>query len=515
MGLTTVENFARNRPDKNLPVFYLNGGDFMSVSDVDTGNETEEIYGTFAATNPEITSVFALGNMEGIVATGDVSNFESKIDKIKNGLKSVFLLFTPKKALQKVMKEGEQVPEYIKPYTILKDTVKTKGGSYKTQNVAVIATGTDNVSDPEVQKSELEEAIKELANESEKVDKVFFIQHNFLKDDLSEFTYNKLQENGLPLDLVFMAHTHQVHEKTIPGTDIKVISPPPCGLGFVQIETTEDEVLVPKMPEMPIAVDGRPDSYNYYQETCLINGQPAMLTLDGKVPLEKASSKYKVSDIDRHIKLDPDQVPQLRVTNRKDPSTTTQLGTAVTNGMRDIAKTDFAVANCMHIRTPLMPFGDNAVTLYDVKNVFQNNYNLCLLEMTPEELVEMFEKALELQHLGSDNNRFFEYSDNVEITRDPSKKEGEWGKVKQIRIKRGDEAVELFDQSGKLKNESGKFTVAICSYMAGPKNNKIRMKDGFKVQKTLDSTLLDALMFELEGISNGSKKVSCARMIDC
>ncbi len=515
MGLTTIEGFSRNRPDKKLPVFYLNGGDFMATAGINSGSETEDIYGTFAATNPDIKSVFTIGNMEASFVAEDVSSFNSKIDKIRNGIKNMFFIFAPKKALQKTVKGDWQVPEYIKPYTILKDTVKTQDGSYKTQNVAVIATGSDNASAPEAQKAELEDAINQLANESEKPDKVFFISHNFPQDDLSEFAYNKLQEKGLPLDLVLMGHSHKVYEKNIPGTDIKIVSPPPNALGLLQIETTENGVSVPKIPEMPLAADGNPDPYNYYQETCLHNGRPAMFTPGGKIPLEKAASKYKIGGIDQHIKLLSNQVPKLRATNRKAPSITTELGTTMANGMRDLAKADFGTLYGLHIRTPLMPSEDNTVTLYDVRNTFQNNFNVCLIRLNAKQLVELFEKALDKQGQGSDNNAFLEYSDNVEITRDPSKKEGEWGKIKQIRIKRGDETIELFDKDGNLKSEKTEFSIATCSYMTGPQNNKIIMDDDFKVQEKTESTLLDALMFELNEISSGRKNVSCAKMLDC
>ncbi len=510
-GLTTVENFASKRADKNLPVFYLNGGDFTSSAG--SCDETAKIYNTFMTTNPDITPIFALGNMETFAIRRGLSDFNAKIAKMAKGVQNISFLFAPKKTFEKTLQEGERAPDYVKPYVILKDKVKTEDG-YRTQNGAVIATGSDEISSTEAQKAELAQTIGKLAQEPEKIDKVFLISHNILDDDFNIFIHNKLKEAGLSLDLVLMGHSHKVYETKVPGTDIKVISPPPNGLGFVEIETRENEVLVSKIPEMPLAVDGSPDLYNYYQETCLQNGQPAMFTLSGKIPLDKMSSKYEVSGMDHHIKLAPHQVPKLRVTNRKAPSSTTQLGTALANGVRDITNADFAALYGLHIRTPLMPSEDRQVSINDVGNTFQDNFNLWLIKLNPEQLVEMFEKALDKQGQGSDNNHFLEYSDNVEITRDPSKELGEWGKIRQIRVKRDNETIELFDKFGKIKKQDIEFTVGTCAYMPSPQANKIKMKDGFRVCEKTDSTFLDALTLELEKISNGSKNVSCAKMID-
>lgn len=512
-GLTTVENFTSSRLDKKLPVFYLNGGDFITTAKDD--NETSEIYHTFAKTNPEITPVFALGNLEAILLRKNISRFKSSIETIAKNLKNMNFLFTPRKALEVNMEEGEHIPDYVKPYTILKDRVKTSSGDYKIQNVAVIATGCDENLGIDDQKEELAQAIEKLALEDEAIDKVFLISHNNLNHDFNIFAHSKLKGAGLPLNLVLMGHSHSVYEETIPGTDIKVISPPPNGLGFVQIETTENGVMVPDMPKMPIAIDGKPDPYNYHQETCLQNGEPAMFTLNGKVVLDKAAAKYYIRGLDTYVELEPNQRPKLRITNRKAPSTTTELGTAMANGIHDITKSDFAVAYGLHIRTPLIPTEGNRITMYDVKNVFQDNFTLALVEFSAEELVELFEKALAMQDSGSLNNRFLEYSDNVEVTRDPSKKYGESGLIKQIKIKKGNETIELFDKSGHLKDKDMKFVVGTCSYMPSPESNKIKLDDGFKILKEIkDSKFSDALMLELRKISNGEKSVSCSKMID-
>jgi len=483
--LSEIENrIEKDKTDE--PLFFIDGGDFFGESyQIES---IGKIYSTFQKRNPDVTTVFNLGNYDisallgwGVLARYEepmVELFEKMSDSGINFVSATYCL-----AADERENMGFKIHRFdnIKPYMILNDTVNGRP-----QKVFVTGIGVSelerNGKGIENKKRALEYALNTAKKDGvypNEFEKTIILIHESPKNCKELIKYAK---EALGLDnvrLVIGGHPHSIDDFNIGKT--RALYPPAQGKGAYIIKSTEEG-----FDFSPLKLKSSGYDYSPLAENVDVIDNS---DINNAFPLKHAYQEILKSpengEFSRIITESSPYSLEFRNYGAKLSSPTT-FGTYIANKYREIFGGDFALSRNQLIREKL-PCKGQAVTAYNICDSINVDSGICRIKISTDKLKEIFEIALKKQNTGITNSPFLEYSDNLRVTRKGNAKEDE-DKVVQI---------EIFEDGGwkKLLDEDG---------------NALYPDRIFDV--VTEDVLATGILHEFQGLGINSKNIEGATM---
>lgn len=479
--LTEIEQRAKKETE---PVFLLEGGDFSG--DTYPLKTMCDIYLNFHRRNPQINCIFNLGNAE--LEEGFINKnktFEKCPEALKklseNGINVVNATFF------KVFPNTNRIYDFIKPYMTIEDVVD---GEKK----KLLVTGfTQRKIDYEKDINDTKEILKEIikpAIEKENPDEIILMMHthtNYTKDIL-DYAKNELGIKNIKF--VSGAHPHSIED--FQHDETRVLYPAPNGKCAYEVKHTKNGFEFPKLNLLA----------NHYNYAPLSQNKSVILNTDIDNPLP-VSCVYQQS-IDE-IKNMNDCVAKSMFTFKTRNeynftySGTSELGTFMANSIKNATGADIGIMLTQDFREKLPKKGKNITgyNVYDVVNVDKQVYKLT--DVSVKNLKDIFEISLQKQNEGERNPDFFEYSSNIKIDRRITDEDN---KIVQIYVKEGNEWVELLDFDGNPTDETKKFTIATCEFIANGGRKSLEYFKKLKSEPLGELKTRDMVIKSLQKLQN-------------
>ena len=161
------------------------------------------------------------------------------------------------------------------------------------------------------------------------------------------------------------------------------------------MENRKEDIDIPKFTPkgFDTSLDFYPKNFFKLEEKPVINNYSKFLEKNGTLkpigkllvnPTNREELNYKISD-------------------------TCQIGTLLTNKLKEQTKSHFAIITTMSIRD-ILPQAGQLLTKYDIKKVIHENHNLDRMLLSGQNVLDMFEESLREQDKGIFNTNFLEFS---------------------------------------------------------------------------------------------------------
>lgn len=404
-------SLAAQEAKRNDNILFLNAGDlFKGIYPKEIEVES---YLEFKKSAPNVEVVIALGNNDfGFDKNG--LDFLQKTAR-KFGNKGIHLV-----CANVFDKETGKRPDWIKPYKVIErdgDRIMVTGFCLDCINNT--AHGVKAVDSKEVLK-ELKKDIKK-----EKPEALIILNHDWLSksSELADFA----KEQGIKVDLMVGGHEHD----RLPPVSAKRIYYP--------------HAFANTMYKMDMDIQ---DGINRLKNVELIENN----NLDVSPVFEKA---LKVSEKKTGL-LDPVAPYVLNLTKKY--SEPCALGSFTADAMKNAAKTDVAFFSTGFLMAP-KPYNEGkTITNYDFKRTIIADSQLQKVELTADELKEVFTNAQ--MNIKNSNAKFLQASNNLMIIGDEKDKRFN---ISQIYL----DNKPLFDsETGKAINPNQKISCAIDPFIA-------------------------------------------------
>lgn len=430
--------------DKKSATF-IDGGDFAQESY--SLKSIMGVYSKFAESNPHIKTIFNLGNCEIFDFATKNEQFSEYTKQLKdNGIELISA--TMKMLAKKFNKNADN----IKAYTIVND-----------EGQKVFVTGisiADNITIKEQKK-----ALKEIvapAIKKEAPDKIILLSHNHIKETENLAKYMKINLGVKNLELILGGHPHTLEDETQDIT--RILYPPSQGKGALEINLTKKGFEFPKMEIY------RTDKHNH--DALSENGSQVIKNhnIDNLIPVHP--DYQKIMDTQETHEINPINIKSVVTLGYRKPginaSEASELGTFLSNAIKKETNSDIGILFAMDLREKL-PQKGSSIKLGHIKDTLNVNKTIYTMQVTANQLVDIFEVSLKEQHKKSTNGKFLEFSDNIKIERFINRTE-EKPKIKQLSIKdkEGNWHALLEEKTYQIKDEfkTKKYKLATCEFLA-------------------------------------------------
>ena len=286
----------------------------------------------------------------------------------------------------------------------------------------------------------MEEAYQELITSvKEAYDKVIVLSHHWYtySRDLVEFSKNTTSK----IDLTIGGHEHS---PIPPDFERKIFYPLSFARSLYKMSLNED---FDNIEEIPI------ENLEFIPEL-----ENPIIEYENETKLKEPVAK-RLYDL---------------VKKYSDPCS---MGTFISDYMKKLGRTDIAFHSTGFTMGHLCLKDSPLITRYDIDRVIcQESSHICKVELTAEELKEIFENATSLRmYKNRGNTKFLQCSNNVSIT-GLGNDENKTYKIVQISINGED----LLDENQNVKDKTKKYTCTIDAYIAAG-------EQGFEVLKKVPS----------------------------
>lgn len=356
-------------------------------------------------------------------------------------------------------KDTDKRPSWIKPYTVVKrngDKIFITG--FCVNSVSNTAYGV-KAEDPKKSFNELKEAISK-----EKPDGIIILNHDWFEK--SEELVKFANQQGIKIDLLIGGHEHERFE---PNKDLKIYYPEAFNGSMYKFDLTMQNGISKLHNIQEILNENLPIAPNF--EERLIASEKETKLLDELVP--------SVLNLTKHY------------------SNPCPLGSFLADAIKGTAKSDIAFFSTGFLMAPLLYKPEKMITLYDFKKVMMAQTQIQKIEITPEELKQVFDNAMQNRMIKNKGNaKFLQCSNNMKIVGRANETDKTY-KVEQIYI---DNEPLFYEATGNAIEPDRKISCAIDPFIGSGGHNygvlksldkELVMKDGKAV--TIDNILLDAL----------------------
>jgi 2',3'-cyclic-nucleotide 2'-phosphodiesterase (5'-nucleotidase family) len=397
--------------DKNI--LFLNCGDIFKG--IYPRQLERDCYIKMKEANPDIEMVMTLGNND---FGFNMDSLEYLIDTIKRfskkGIKTVCAnIFNS---------EGKR-PDWLSPYSIVeRDGDRTFVTGFCIDNINTSKFGII----PKKQFEVLQEIISAI--KTERPDNVVVLNHDYMP--VSRKIVDECQKQGVKIDVVIGGHDH---EFVPPDTDLNIYYPKAFSDSMYKMYLRRNNGVssvsdVEMIDNSGLRVDEifAKDLQKYERETGL---------MDKIVPYTLNLPKW-------YSKPSP-------------------LGSFLADEMKNISGSDIAFFSTGFLMKPMLYQDGQYITKYLFKKTIIADTPIRVVELSADELRDVFQHSLKTNGYGNSNPKFLQCSNNVRIEGSNDAENKKWI-LKQIYI--DDEP--LFDSSLKPLNSVKKYSCAIDSYIA-------------------------------------------------
>ncbi len=445
--LSKILNEAKT--DKN--VLFLNCGDIFKG--IYPRQLERDCYIKMKEAKPDIEMVMTLGNNDfGFNKEG----LDYLIDTVKTfsqkGIKTV--------CANVFQKDGNR-PDWIKPYSVVnRDGDKTFVTGFCIDNINTSKFGLV----PKKQSEVLDEVI--TAIEKEKPDNVVILNHDYMP--VSKELVNSCKDRGVNVDVVIGGHDH---EFVPPDKSLNIYYPRSFCDSMYKM-TLENNSGVKKVSDVEM-VDNGGIRINPVFEKNLSDYEKETGLLDEIVP-------YTLN------------LPKLY-------SKPCPLGSFLADEMKKTADADVAFLSTGFLMKPLFYKPNQYITNYDFKKTMIAETPVKTVELSAEELKEVFQHALKSNGYGSSNPKFLQCSNNMRIEGHDSPEKQAW-ELTQICI----DGKPLFDDKMKPLTDR-KFKCAIDSYIADGGQGFVTLQNSQKSDVINSGSVVKINEVLLNGLKSASK----------
>lgn len=398
---------------RNKNVLFLNCGDIYKG--IYPKTMERDCYLKLKEANPDIEMVMTLGNND---FGFNKESLDYLIDTVKTfsdkGIKTVCANIFDK--------DGNR-PEWLEPYTIIeRDGDRTFVTGFCIDNINTAKFGIV----PKKQEEVLDEICSAI--KKEKPDNVIILNHDYMP--VSQNLVKSCKEKGVDVDIIIGGHDHEFVQ---PDKKLNIYYPQSFSDSMYMMNIVNkkgkksvDGVEVVKSAGLGLKPEFEAEISSYETETGLLESI-APYTLN----LEKLYSKP------------------------------CSLGSFLADEMQKTADADIGFFSTGFLMKPLLYKPDTNITNYDFKKTITAETPIKKVELSVQDLKEVFQHSLKNNGYGSSNSKFLQCSNNVRIQGSDNSFENKW-ELKQIFI--NDEP--LLDSKGKPINPDKKYICAIDSYIA-------------------------------------------------
>ncbi len=275
-------------------------------------------------------------------------------------------------------KKSGQRPDWLKPYTI----VERDGDKNFITGFCINNINTEALSITPVNQEDVIEEIKSYI-EKEKPDNVIFLNHDYLKS--SKKLADKAQKAGIHIDAMIGGHDHKPDGHL--HFDERIYYPPPfseAALHF-EIDKKGDSKKIKNLKMLP------------YEEVKIEDSM-----LEGLKEYEQKEGL-----------LNP--LAPCRINFTKKYSDPCSLGSFLADEIKYKTDSDICIYSTGLLVKPL-PYGEKPITNYDFKKTMMAHLPIQKVELTPQELKNIFEHSLKMRTMDiSGNSKFLQASSNIKI----------------------------------------------------------------------------------------------------
>ena len=441
---------AEAKLDKN--VLFLHGGDlFKGIYPKDL---ERDCYIKLKDTKPDIEMVFTLGN-------NDFGFNKQSLD---------YLIDTVKRFAQKgihtvcanIFESTGKRPEWLKPYTVVnRDGDRTFVTGFCIDNINTAKFGLV----PKKQVDVLDE-IKE-AILKEQPDNVVILNHDYLPS--SREIVKKCREKGVNVDLVIGGHDHDF---VSPDNDLHIYQPMSFSDSMYKI--------------------------NLQNQNGVKNLSDIQMVKSADFPVSKVFAQ-DITAYENDSHLLEDIVPYtLNLT--KQYSKPCPLGSFLADEMKKVGNGDIAFVSTGFLMKPLEYRPNQNITKYLFQKTMVADTPLKTVELSIDELKQVFDNALRTNGYGSSNPRFLQCSNNLKVEGKNNPQAGIW-EVKQIYI----DGKPLLDPNMRPLSDK-KYKCVIDSYIAEGGQGFKTLQNAVKKEVLTDGNPVRINEVLLNGLIQAPKK---------
>lgn len=441
---------AEAKLDKN--VLFLHGGDLFKG--IYPKNLERDCYIKMKDVKPDIEMVFTLGNNDfGFNKQGLDYLIETVKSFAQKGIHTV---------CANIFESTGKRPEWLKPYTIVnRDGDRTFVTGFCIDNINTAKLGLLPKKQVEVL-DEIKDAILK-----EQPDNVVILNHDYLPS--SREIVKKCREKGIDVDLVIGGHDHE-------------FVPPDDNLHIYQ----------------PMAFSDSMYKMNLENQNGIKILSDVEMIKNDNFPLNKVFER-DIVDYEKDSHLLENIVPYtLNLT--KWYSKPCPLGSFLADEMKKVGNADVAFVSTGFLMKPLEYRPNQNITKYLFQKTMVAETPLKSVELSIEELKQVFDNALRTNGYGSSNPRFLQCSNNLKIEGKDNPKAGIW-EVKQIYI----DGKPLLDSNLKPLSDK-KYKCIIDSYIAEGGQGFKTLQNAVKKDVLIDGNPAKINEVLLNGLIQAPKK---------
>ncbi len=436
------------KDDKN--VLFVNNGDMYKG--IYHKPLERDCYLKMKKAKPDAEMVFTLGNND---FGFDKESLNYLIDTIKtyaeNGIRTV---------CANIFESSGKRPDWLAPYTVVeRDGDRTFITGFCIDNINTAKFGIV----PKKQSEVIDEIAQSIKRE--KPDNVVVLNHDYMQS--SQNIVKMLEERGIKTDVVIGGHDH---DYVVPDEELNIYYPMAFSDSMYKMNIVNSgqskkvsDVEMIESTELPLSEIFIDDIQAYEEESHLLE------------PI----APYTLNLWKQYSKPCP-------------------LGSFLADAMKECSNSDIAFFSTGFLMRPLEYKPNTSITRYLFKKTMVAETPIKTVELTAQDLKEVFDNAMRTNGYGKANTRFLQCSNNVKIEGRNNPQEGFW-EVKQIYI--DDEA--LLNDDGSAKDTSKKYKCAIDSYIADggqgynviqsrPKSDVIINESAVKINEVLFNALKEA-----------------------
>ena len=405
--------------------------------------------------NPDIDMVMALGN-------NDFGFNKEALDYLIETVK-MFAKTGIKVVCANVFDTFGNRPEWLEPYTIVnKNNDKTFITGFCIDNINTAKFGI-KPKNQELVIDEIAQAIKK-----EKPDNVIVLNHDFMKS--SQNIYQKFAEKGINVDITIGGHAH---DRVSPDVDRHIYYP---------------EAFAGSMYEMELINNGGEKLVKDIKEQ---KNKNLSIKEDFFVDIEKFERESNLLD-----KI----VPSILHLPKKysEPSS---LGSFLADEIKIQSESDIAFFSTGFLMMPLEYKPNSYITKYKLKKAMIAENPIKKVELTPNELFEIFQHSMKDYANGNSNPKFLQCSNNIKLEGQKNLQEGIW-ELKQVYINNEP----LFDLDKKPLKPHKKYSCSVDSYIADGGQGFISLQNARKMDVIIDNKPLQINDVLLNGLLEVPKK---------
>lgn len=398
---------------RNKNVLFLNCGDIFKG--IYPKAMERDCYLKLKEANPDIEMVMTLGNNDfGFNKDG----LDYLIDTVKTfsnkGIKTVCANIFDK--------DGNR-PEWLQPYTIIeRDGDRTFVTGFCIDNINTAKYGII----PKKQEDVLDEICSAI--KKEKPDNVVILNHDYMP--VSQNIVKLCKEKGVDVDITIGGHDHEFVQ---PDKKLNIYYP----------QSFSDS-----MYKMNII--------NNHGKKSVENVE----VVKNEGLRVKSEFNEELNDYEKKTGLLDDIVPYtLNLT--KLYSEPCSLGSFLADEMKNTANSDIGFFSTGFLMNPMLYKPNENITNYSFQKTMIANTPIKTVELSTQELKDVFQYSMKANGYGSSNPKFLQCSNNIRLQGVDNPKKSQWD-LKQIYI--NDEP--LLDKDGNPLNPDKTYSCAIDSYIA-------------------------------------------------